>query len=199
MCVILRFLKYSNNAYFNTFSWLFYNLFLYNVATSPDAKMEYHFGNNSCVNLTLANNIASLRYVGSGFDYKESSITFYLGKDFKGQEAYIESDLPIFNWNGQSTSLIVTGSPNDSWTLYDSPNYEGNCVCVSPRASDEPYKPLFITDTTLAGFTYHKFQSVRKGCFAKNTINNNVNGEKIATRVENGFRDARSKPFFPAN
>lgn len=141
--------------------------------------MEYHFGNNSCVNLQHDNMTISLRYVGAPNDYRESSITFYSRINFQSLEAYIDRDLPMFRWNGKDVSFLVTGDSNDSWTLYDRPNYEGKAVCVSPPSSHIPYQPLFICNTSRLNIQHTLFQSVRKGCFAKDTIN--VNAETSAT------------------
>lgn len=163
---------------------------------APNGGLEYYFGNNSCVNFVQnAKRISSLRYAGLHGDYKRSGITFYQQKYFQGQSSFVDVDLST-TYNRRNVSFIVTGSSNEGWTFYERPRYQGNSVCVFPPSTCVPYQPAIIYDMDLIGIS--EFQSLRKGCFAKDTKNIKVEAIPSLRTQEKTF-PKMSKPFFGVN
>jgi hypothetical protein len=145
--------------------WLFYDIVNYNSA--GNYNMEYVFGNNYCVSFAgLGAAVSSLRFAGPASDYRLPSLSLYARIYFQGAEEYTEVDLPNLSLNGRIASLIVTGSPNQGWTLYDRANYAGNAICIYPPVTSI-YEPAFIYDTTIITVPHNTIASVRRGCFGK--------------------------------
>ncbi|XP_040572657.1 uncharacterized protein [Lepeophtheirus salmonis] len=108
--------------------------------------------------------LSSVRYSGAGENMKYSTINFYEGSGFMGNEQYFYSDTPSLNHDNFGESIIVTGC--DPWTLYEERSYRGDRICVYP-ASTQKCEPGFYIQPQDFGHFVNKVSSVRKGCFSK--------------------------------
>jgi len=144
----------------------------------------YFWGDDYCGNLNaeLSDQVSSVRYAGSPFNYLDDGLNIYQSDWFQvsrlqrverstqgsasrtwsaqGAEVFATNDQPIVT--ALAGSLVVTGT--SYWTLYETANYNGYHVCVTP-ADVQSASPGFYPSASDFGFANRLVRSVRKGCY----------------------------------
>ncbi|KAK4024960.1 uncharacterized protein LOC116918889 [Daphnia magna] len=146
--------------------WLFYENPSYNSVFL--GLSAFYWGENFCEDLPtgLNNQVSSVRYAGSPYGFQADSINIYQVDWFQSYEVFAATDsLDLSPYYGGS--IIVTG--RSYWTIYDSPNYQGYRVCVSPADITYAY-PGFYTQASEFGFSGRVIRSARRGCWTENNF-----------------------------
>lgn len=140
--------------------WLLYQNPSYNAYQLGAAT--YFWGDDVCGNLNaeLSDQVSSVRYAGSPFNYLDDGLNIYQSDWFQGAEVFATNDQPIVT--ALAGSLVVTGT--SYWTLYETANYNGYHVCVTP-ADVQSASPGFYPSASDFGFANRLVRSVRKGCY----------------------------------
>merc|ERR1712179_892968 len=125
---------------------------------------ELGWGDNYCKNLHLDNKVSSLRHAGDpAADYREQdAINIYQKKYFAGSDWLLYNNDDSLDYDKFGSSVIVTGC--SQWSLYESKNFEGNCVCVYPTYMNGICEPGFYKDPNI-GFNISSVR--RKYCCEK--------------------------------
>ncbi|XP_046464371.1 uncharacterized protein LOC124210099 [Daphnia pulex] len=143
--------------------WLMYENPSYN--SNFLGASAFYWGENYCQDLPtgLNNQVSSVRYAGSPYNFQADALNVYQVEWFQSYEAFTASDsLDLSPYYGGS--LIVTG--RSYWTIYDSPNYQGYHVCVTPADITYAY-PGFFAQASEFGFSGRVIRSARRGCWTE--------------------------------
>jgi len=142
--------------------WLLYQDTNYNSANAG-ASSYYVYGDQYCVDLPQGfdNQASSVRYTGAPDDWRASTLNFYQNEYFIGGEEFTYADITQLNYAKQAESIIVSGC--DAWTLYDQPNYKGNCACVHPSDTTKCIPGFYSTKKAL-GSMAKRVTSAKRGC-----------------------------------
>jgi len=126
--------------------------------------MEWIFGPASgfCSDLkTIQGSVSSLRFVGSGGDYRKDSITLFSGTYFQEKEEFFVESAKHVLLVGSVKSLIITGT--SGWTVYSQEDYTGDAFCIIPKASTN-FAPEFVPDVKSFSIPHGAIKSLKKGC-----------------------------------
>merc|ERR1712029_1216625 len=81
------------------------------------------------------------------------------------------NDMPQFNYNDRSRSIIVTGC--QPWTVYQYTNYQGRAMCLFPSDTSLCTPGLYPTSSNL-GSLAGDVSSARRGCYAKGKFTQSI-------------------------
>jgi hypothetical protein len=148
--------------------WLLYADENYNV-NNVGGSNYWVYGDNYCTDVPsqFENQASSARFTGAPDAWKADTLNLYLNEYFIGGEEYTYVDVSNLKYNDQAKSVVVTGcSP---WTLYESSNYYGRCMCVYP-SSTSSCNPGFYTTESSLGTVARTISSARKGCYCNSKV-----------------------------
>lgn len=125
------------------------------------------WGENRCVEMNdFSYKASSVRLAGAPNGYKYSTLNFYEGEYYAGEEQYFYQDAPYVDTR-ISRSMIITGC--DAWTVYEGSNYSGQRRCFYPSDTINCYPSFFRDQSMMQGFGGY-IASARRGCFSKDIV-----------------------------
>jgi len=168
-----------------TGTWILYAEQNYNGYSVGSANW-WAYGDNACMDTPaqFSNVASSLRYTGAPDDWKYPTLNIYFNDYFIGDEEFTYNDMPQFNYNDRSRSIIVSGC--QPWTVYQYTNYQGRAMCLFPSDTSLCTPGLYPTSNNL-GSLAGDVSSARRGCYAKEKIYPVNYGLKSGSGSASGF------------
>jgi len=168
-----------------TGTWILYAEQNYNGYSVGSANW-WAYGENACMDTPaqFSNVASSLRYTGAPDDWKYPTLNIYFNDYFIGDEEFTYNDMPQFNYNDRSKSIIVTGC--QPWTIYQYTNYQGRAMCIFPSDTSLCTPGLYPTSSNL-GALAGDVSSARRGCYAKEKVYPVNYGLKSGSGSASGF------------